>query len=578
MPEIKTLEDVRALLKDQNELSVSKRNELRSAVNTLAKALGKRPEELPASSSELSMQLYRAQPGALGISRDRWNNVASLVRKALELVGAPSRPLRSDAPESPAWAALRSRGPTRESRIGVSAFARWCSEHGIQPIDVSEGVFERFRAEREADTLDKRAKPKLRRVATAWNRLVTALPEERLKLVQLPSYRRASYVRPWTAFPPQLKAEIDTYLEARRAGRLKLPKKHDGRRSWISSRPRETTLAKNRDQLRQFASAAVAGGVDPAQLTELAYLLQPSILEAAFNYLTASPREMQSFENHNILNVVSVMAQLWMEPSDETMEDLRAKQMLVRKPYTEMVQRNRMKLKPLLTPECRQQLLQLCERLVHIARGNSTSQIEGARLFRDALIVEMALRTGLRRHNLCRLRDDQLVRIPCGKGKEQVLLDIRSGEIKNREDYERELSSRLVSLLDEYRDRYRPILSKDHGGFLFPGGKPGKALSVDHLGHRFALIVDRHLGLKMNIHLVRHFLGAVILEKAENPYALGPVVLNHRNPQTFARSYAYRDRERSHRLMDRLLDEERTRSGVDQKRARLRERYSRGRR
>ena len=578
MPEIKTLEDVRALLKDQNELTVSKRNELRSAVNTLAKTLGKRPEELPASSSDLSMQLHRAQPGALGISRDRWNNVASLVRKALELVGAQSRPLRSDALESPAWAALRSRGPTPESRIGVSAFARWCSEHKIEPSDVSADVFERFRAEREADTLDKRAKPKLRRIAKAWNRLAAALPEERLEPVELPTYRRVSYVRRWNEFPPELEAEINAYLEARGAGRLKLPNKRHNKRTWISQRPRENTRTKTKYLLRQFASAAVARGIHPRNLRQLSDLLTPAVLEAAFNHLTAPPREMASSENHNIFSAVSVVAQLSFKISEQAMDDLRAKQELVHKPYKEMVQRNRIKLKPLLTPESRQQLLQLCERLVRIARGNSTSQIEGARLFRDALIVEMALRTGLRRYNLCRLRDDQLTRIPCGKGKEQVYLAIHDGEIKNTQDYERELSPRLVSLLDEYRDRYRPLLSKDHGGFLFPGAKPGKSLSVDYLGHRFALIVDRHLGLKMNIHLVRHFLGAVILEKAENPYALGPVVLNHRNPHTFARSYAYRDRERSYRLMDRLLDEERTRTGVNRKRARLRERYSRGRR
>lgn len=578
MPEIKTLEDVRGALNDRQDLNTAKRNELRSAINTLAKSLGKRPEELPASSSDLSLQLHQAQPGALGVSRDRWNNVASLVRKALELAGAPSRPLRNETPESPAWAALRSRGPTPETCIGVSAFARWCSERGIEPHEVSSDVFERFRAERECDTMDRRAKPKLRRIAKAWNSLAAALPEERLMSVDVPSYRRASYVRSWDEFLPELKADIDDYLEARRVGKLKPSKKRHDNRTWISKRPRETTLTKTGYLLRQFASAAVAGGIDPTEIRQLTDLLKSSVLEAAFSHLTAAPREMESFENHNIFNAVSVVAQLWVNADDATMEDLRAKQMLVHKPYTEMVQRNRMRLKPLIAPDCRRDILDLCERLVRIARGNSVSQLQGARLFRDALIVELALRTGLRRLNLCGLRNEHIVRIPCGKGKEDVFLQIHADEMKNREDYERELSPRLVALIDEYRDRYRPILSKDHGGFLFPGDRPGKPLSPDHLGHRFALIVERHLGLKMNIHLVRHFLGAIILEKAENPYSLGPVVLNHRNPQTFARAYAFRDRERSHRVMDRLLDDERSRTGVDQKRTRLHGRYARGRR
>ena len=81
------------------------RQDLASAVRQVAKALGKKPEDVPADPRLLSIRFRSVSPEAVGYAPARWNNIRSLLRKALALV-QPIMPGNSAVPLSPAWDVL----------------------------------------------------------------------------------------------------------------------------------------------------------------------------------------------------------------------------------------------------------------------------------------------------------------------------------------------------------------------------------------------------------------------------------------------------------------------------------------
>ena len=64
-----------------------RRGEMRSALNTLARVLGRHLAELPADTALLGRLIRKAMPAAANVSPARWANVKSLVLGALKLPG-----------------------------------------------------------------------------------------------------------------------------------------------------------------------------------------------------------------------------------------------------------------------------------------------------------------------------------------------------------------------------------------------------------------------------------------------------------------------------------------------------------
>jgi hypothetical protein len=111
------------------DLPERKRQELCSAIRTVARALGRSPEDIPADTRLLANRLKDVAPAALGISRGRWNNVRSLLRTALSFV-QPISPGRNRNDLSPKWFELSIRLPSRSDKIALSRALRFCRTEG----------------------------------------------------------------------------------------------------------------------------------------------------------------------------------------------------------------------------------------------------------------------------------------------------------------------------------------------------------------------------------------------------------------------------------------------------------------
>jgi hypothetical protein len=108
-----TLADVIALI-SRSDFTDRQKQEMRSAVRTVARILGGEPADIAADPPGLRRRLETVAPQAQGMSRGRWANVRSLLLKGVAL----SRPMmagRSAQPILPEWQSLMSGLPMSRS-------------------------------------------------------------------------------------------------------------------------------------------------------------------------------------------------------------------------------------------------------------------------------------------------------------------------------------------------------------------------------------------------------------------------------------------------------------------------------
>ena len=123
-----TLGDVLAALGTQQDLSETRRRDLRSAVNRVAALLGDAPERIPLVMPSISAKLAKLSPAAAGVSTKTFHNLRSDFLAAVKASGLHSAKRRARAPLSPPWQALLQELSTRRAHLGLSRFARYASE------------------------------------------------------------------------------------------------------------------------------------------------------------------------------------------------------------------------------------------------------------------------------------------------------------------------------------------------------------------------------------------------------------------------------------------------------------------
>jgi len=118
-----SLADVLNSMAADRTSSLRQRQDRCSAVRTLAKALGRRPEEIPAHPAYLQQRLKGFSPAMAGLTPRRWRNILSLTRAALKQAGFATVPGRYCGVLTPAWTDLYRYLNEVRLRVGLSRFA-----------------------------------------------------------------------------------------------------------------------------------------------------------------------------------------------------------------------------------------------------------------------------------------------------------------------------------------------------------------------------------------------------------------------------------------------------------------------
>jgi hypothetical protein len=156
-----------------SDLPERKRQELASAIRTVARALGRSPETIPADGRLLASRLKEVAPAAIGISRGRWNNIRSLLRTALALV-QPISPGRNRNDLLPEWLALSNELGSRSDKIALSRVLRFLSARGIAPDAVTVEIFDDYHRHLDGSLL-KRPNQTFAMTVKAWRRAASAI-------------------------------------------------------------------------------------------------------------------------------------------------------------------------------------------------------------------------------------------------------------------------------------------------------------------------------------------------------------------------------------------------------------------
>lgn len=527
-----TLADAMARLEADESLASTRRRDMISALNCLARIIGCDPAGVPAHPRFLQGRMKDVAPAAHGVSAARWSNVRSLVTAALQRLGLATLPGRYTAPLTAEWQGLwDALPPGKGLRCRLSRLLHYCSANGINPGAVDDTLLDRFGAALANESLVKHPREIHRIAILGWNAAAESTPGwPQQHLTPLPSAKAGGYVLPWSAFPASLAEDVEAYLN-RLAGQDVLLGDNDFVRT-----VRPDTVYRRRLQFRRIASAAVAAGASPDSFASLTHLVAVDTTRGALTFLWECAGRKSTAQLRDLARLVGAVARHWVRVDAVHLEKLAAMARKVTPRHAGMTRTNRERLRPFDDPKHVGGLLALPQRVVREVQRNDKGLRRPALLVQTALAVEILLMAPIRIANLANLSLDRHI-VRSRSSKDAIVhLALEPEEVKNDEPLEYPLPQETVALLDLYCERYRPRLVDVPHAFLFPG-RGAKPKSVGPLGDQIRKLVQRRLGFAVNPHLFRHVGAKVYLDQNPGAYALMSRVLGHRSVDTTIRYY-----------------------------------------
>ena len=228
-----------------------KRVEMASALRRIGDVLRRPLEDIPADPQELRSLLAGATPASVGMTKERWSRVRSLLGAALRETGCDLEPGHAVGGRSPAWGALYAALPQKKLCFGLSRFMSHCTRLGIEPGEVTPATFEAFSQALSCRSLHQRPEAVYRATARYWNRAQAAVDGWPPIRIEIERHQRF-YALEWEVFPPTFVADVEACLS--RTGSTNAFSED------YSKGVRASTIAQWRKQLRQLASLLVASG------------------------------------------------------------------------------------------------------------------------------------------------------------------------------------------------------------------------------------------------------------------------------------------------------------------------------
>src|SRR6202140_2771577 len=479
------------------DLAPSKRAHRICSLRQIAKALDRPPESIAARWVAVAHQVKRLHHAGSGIEWKTLANHKSNAKAALLWFrNEHALPLRG-APLNPEWQRLRRRLVDRSRLARLSGLLRYCSMKGVAPLDVDESVLDAymsFRAETTALAVDTKAR---RAVARAWN-------SSSLEIEGWPRHRLAEpplKARGWPrgeGFSEQLRTDIEAYFTA-------LTKARRGPTGKRLRPCKLSTIRTRRTELVSFAKKAVRLGIPISELSSLAALLDPDIVERVINDQWKKDGEEPKVFTIDLAKKLVSMARFLgcLEPAGlERLDDMRAN--LEQYRHGGLTSKNLQLIRQVLNEEVWGRVVNCPEALMRRARSlRDHAPLKAAVTAQIAVAIAILGGAPIRASNLAAIRLDENLIKPGGPQTPYWLV-FPHYDVKNRVDLNFPLEADLTDIIDEYVHKFRPALIRgSNDAWLFPGKGAG---SKD--AHLFSIqITDRiqkATGLRVTIHQFRH--------------------------------------------------------------------------
>lgn len=562
-----TMADVLEGLAANPNISAGRLVALRSAVRTYCRAQAKDPAAVSADPRAVREVLSHLTPGTLGIGRQSFLNLRSLMGKALDAAGINTVPVRCRTPLAPAWERLMDRVDDRRMRCALLRPLTLLSAAGVQPEDIDQNVVDALARAIEERQILRRPRQANRAFVRAWNRArmsISGWPDVELRIDD----RRDRYVLPPESFPPGLRADIADWL--RSISTFSLSRRRP------PLRPR--TVNGHRALLWELASAAAHAGVPIVVLFSLRALIDATVVEPALNWLASRFGGQPAPHLANITRVACTVARHFLDQATEVerakeernLRDLRLFCTNLQPRGNGMTRKNRELLNRFKDPELLARFVMLPEQLFARIASKPRLRPADARRAVLAIAIEILLHAPIRIQNLHAVRLDTHYKV-YGQGvKARAVLEFAAAEVKNEVDLSYPLPASTAAMIDEFCQRLRPLLAEPNSPFLFPGRGPRPGAS-SALSKKIADVTAEFVGVRITAHQFRHVCALLYLQRHPGDYETVRRFLGHSRIETTIRYYAGMEGEAAIALWDNTLTDIR-KNAVERLRARQRRR------
>lgn len=551
-----TAADAMRLIETWTDLKPTRRRDLRSAVSCTVAMCGLPAGAVFMTPQFLSPRIMKRTPAGFDQSDDRHSAVLSGLRFVLRRLGVLA-PFKVELP--PDWRMLRDHLSSYE-RIALAAWLRFVTVEGIGPTDIEASAIDSFETWVREHTLCENPKQFARRTAKAWNRAVATIsgwPQVRLEWKPV----RDQYALPFEAYPESFGQDVEAW--ARRAEQAReeevfpddiADRTTDGAcRSPKAAKPR--TVKTRTFQIRQAAGALVRSGVAPADIGCLADLVTPHDRpKAILTFMRSRGREQRSANAGGVGEVLRQIAKYWARLPDDEVRRIALWASRVAPASTRgMTKTNRERLRALTEPRTCAKLLHLPRHLETLAQTGGLSARRSAIAMQRAVAVEMATICPLRVENLATLRLDEHLKRADPASRLITHLSIDGSDVKNSEPYLWPIPRETALMLDRWLTRYRPTLAAPGNTYLFVGESASGPISINGLRQSFTTSIERHVGVWVNPHLMRHFAAWLHLQAYPGDYETVRRALNHRSITTTTSIYCGLETDAAVRRFDQVV-------------------------
>lgn len=539
-PKRRTVADLMRLVRCDEKLTDRRRKDDLSALTRFCDLLRRHPADVSIDSRPLreSLQmLHRAQSAKKhwkhqSIRPKTLNNIKARVRT---IVGRSANALRiPKAPQSQNWQAAFSKLPIHPHpeayrRYVLSRFSRFASAIGVDPENVTDDFAERYRDALFTDPFIKNRPLQYRRTLLAWNwaaEHIQGWPKQRLSIAR----KREGYCLPMTEAPVLFLRDCDAYFD-HITGRTRRPGIRRRRKIRLSS---EETY---RFQVQQAFSILHHKGSDVKTFTGLKDLVMPERALPVLEFFLDRNDGKPGSQSSNMLRLLLSIAKHWCRSDDRTIDELISYIPDVGYKQVGLTEKNRALLRQFDSERNLAWVLHLPGILWRKATSGPKPSKEDALLAQSAVLIELLLMTALRRRNIAKLRLDTHIAMHRDYQREQVFIVLSEPELKNEEPAEFRLRPESAKLLVDYITIFRPLLSSDPNGWLFPGSKPGTHKCLDQISRQAKKVVLDRTGLRVTAHLFRHIAAKIYLGKHPEGFEVVRRFLLHRKIETTVNNY-----------------------------------------
>lgn len=289
----RTLQDVLDGSAGNSTLSDIRKRDLRSAVTSFAALMDSSPAYVALDLDAIRAVLDLMVPIQAKMSRKRWANLRSDLSAAIAASGLRPMLKTSNVELSESWVSLLAKVPDRKMRDGLSRFSRWASERQIAPRDVNKEVVDRFIADLKSSSLVRKIVELGQTIVRSWNRVAQALPDEGLQEIEVTRRLNGPPRFPWQDLPETFRQDVAKYIEW-----ASVPNPLDDNARRIPLAPKTRDL--RRDHIHSAATAAIAAGIDPKSLVDLAPLVELETFKKILRYRWESEARKLSAYTHGV--------------------------------------------------------------------------------------------------------------------------------------------------------------------------------------------------------------------------------------------------------------------------------------